>query len=212
MNTRAEKHPLGALGRIGFVAGMHVALLFVLARSFGMMPPPDIVRTEGVVIDELNEPEPPPPLPTPDVEYQSQEVFVAQHEVPIDVENDPPQDITPPAGPDIIGGEGGGSGRGVVMPSIVGVQSDPRHPLTQPPYHPADIREGNQGAVEVEVYVLPDGRVGDARIMKSSGFPRMDRATLDEAKRRWRLIPATRDGVPVAQWYPLRVVFKLKTQ
>ena len=35
-NTRVEKHPLGALGRMVFVVGMHAALLLVLARSFGI--------------------------------------------------------------------------------------------------------------------------------------------------------------------------------
>ncbi len=53
MNTRtAEKRPLGALGRMVFVGGMHAALLLVLARSFGLMPPPALVKTEAVVIDE----------------------------------------------------------------------------------------------------------------------------------------------------------------
>ncbi len=35
---------------------------------------------------------------------------------------------------------------------------------------------------------------------------------LEEAKRNWRLIPATRDGVPIAQWYKVRVTFKLTNQ
>ena len=211
MNTRtAEKRPMGALGRMVFVVGMHAALLMVLARSFGMMPPPDIVKTDAVVIDEVAEPEPPPPLPPPDVEYQQHDFVIPRPDVPIDVESDPEQTIASPQGPASVGEGTGGSA--LVVPAIVNVQTDPRHPLSQPPYHPADIREGNQGFVDVEVYVLPDGRVGDARILKSSGFARMERSTLDEAKRRWRLIPATRDGVAIAQWHRLRVVFKLTNQ
>jgi len=57
--------------------------------------------------------------------------------------------------------------------------------------------------------VLPNGRVGDARVLKTSGFEDFDRAAIQEARRSWRLKPATRDGTPVAQWYSLRVVFKL---
>ena len=54
--------------------------------------------------------------------------------------------------------------------------------------------------------------IGDARIVRSSGYELFDRATLSEARRNWRLLPATRDGEPFAQWYRLRVVFKLKSR
>jgi len=60
--------------------------------------------------------------------------------------------------------------------------------------------------------VLPNGRVGDARIVRSTGYERLDKSALDEAKRNWRLVPATRDGQPVAQWYKVRVTFKLTTR
>jgi len=210
MNTRAEKHPLGALGRIGVVAGMHIALLLVLARSFNLMPAVKFDGGQMVPIDEPAQTDPDPPPPVPVVEYPNRDVTLVQPDVPIDIVTEPDQTIAPPTGPESVGDGTGGSA--VVVPTIVNVQTDPRHPLTQPPYNPADIREGNQGFVDVEVYVLPDGRVGDARILKSSGHPRMERTTLDEARRRWRLIPATRDGVPFAQWHRLRVTFQLKNQ
>ena len=98
----------------------------------------------------------------------------------------------------------------MIVPDIVSVRADPRHPLTQPMYPPTDQRLGNQGSVDIEIYVLPNGRVGDARVLRSSGFERLDQSALDEARRRWRMLPATRDGEPVAQWHSLRVVFKLK--
>jgi protein TonB len=71
------------------------------------------------------------------------------------------------------------------------------------------IREGNQGTIEVEVFVQPDGRVADARVLKSTGYAELDLAAIAEAKRNWRLIPATQDGKPIAQWHRLRVTFKL---
>ena len=74
------------------------------------------------------------------------------------------------------------------------------------------IRAGNTGTADIEVYVLPNGRVGDARIVKSTGFEALDRSALEEAKRKWRLAPATRDGVPFAQWHRLRVTFRLNQQ
>jgi hypothetical protein len=33
---------------------------------------------------------------------------------------------------------------------------------------------------------------------------------MEEARRKWRLLPAMRDGEPYAQWHRLRVVFNLK--
>ena len=44
---------------------------------------------------------------------------------------------------------------------------------------------------------------------RSSGFERLDQSAIDEAKRSWRLVPATKAGVPFAQWYKVRVTFKL---
>jgi len=60
--------------------------------------------------------------------------------------------------------------------------------------------------------VQPNGRVGDARVIRGSGYDLFDRAALEEARRNWRMLPATRNGEPYAQWYRLRVVFKLKNQ
>jgi protein TonB len=113
---------------------------------------------------------------------------------------------------DIIDRQEQTGGSAVVQPLIVGVQVDARHPLSQPPYPPGEIRAGNTGTADIEIYVLPNGRVGDARIVKSTGYPALDQSALDEAKRKWRLTPATRDGVPFAQWHRLRVTFKLNTQ
>ena len=89
------------------------------------------------------------------------------------------------------------------------VMQDSRFPLSQPAYPPASKRDGEQGAADVEVYVLPNGRVGDVRIARTTGFERLDNAALQEARRSWRFKPATRAGEAVAQWYKVRVVFKL---
>ncbi len=128
---------------------------------------------------------------------------------PLQYEHDDP--ITGPP-PDLVDRQEQTGGSAVVQPLIVGVQVDSRRPLSQPPYPPSEIRAGNAGTADIEVYVMPNGRVSDARIVKSTGFPALDQSALDEAKRKWRLTPATRDGVPFAQWHRLRVTFKLNTQ
>jgi protein TonB len=90
------------------------------------------------------------------------------------------------------------------------VRHDARHPLTKPSYPAKDIREGNEGIVELELYVLPSGRIGDVRVLKSTGSQTLDQSAVDEAKRRWRMLPATRDGEPYAQWHRLKVTFSLQ--
>lgn len=81
--------------------------------------------------------------------------------------------------------------------------------VTKPDYPPSERRAGNEGTVYVQVLVLPNGRVGDARVQKSSGFPRLDEAVVAEAKRSWRFTPGSEDGKPVQMWVTVPIVFKL---
>jgi protein TonB len=88
-------------------------------------------------------------------------------------------------------------------------KSDPRRPLSQPEYPPSSRRAGEAGTVVLDIYVLENGRVGDAKVRTSSGFPRLDEAALREVKRSWRLTPGTENGKPVAMWGQFAVTFKL---
>lgn len=88
-------------------------------------------------------------------------------------------------------------------------RSNPRRPLTQPEYPPASRRAGETGTVILEVYVLADGRVGEARVKQSSGYTRLDEAAVREVKRSWRLLPGTEDGKAVPMWGQFAVTFKL---
>jgi len=204
----AERRPLGALGRIGVVVALHAGLLVVIANSFGIIPSLKPTETEGRFIDEPRPDEDPLPKTEPDLTQRNQ-VYVPEPAFP-DVEPDtPPDTITGPPPETIIGPS---TGSAVTEAVIVGVRPDTNHPLTQPPYPPQMIRQGNEGFVDLEVYVLPTGRVGDARVIKSTGFEPLDRSAMEEAKRKWRLLPATRDGVAYAQWHRLRVTFKLNDQ
>lgn len=88
-------------------------------------------------------------------------------------------------------------------------RSDSRRPLTQPEYPPSSRRAGEAGTVILEVYVLENGRVGEAKVKQSSGFPRLDEAAVREVKRSWRLVPGTENGKPVPMWGQFAVTFKL---
>jgi len=88
-------------------------------------------------------------------------------------------------------------------------KSDPKRPLTQPDYPPTSRRLGEAGTVVLDVYVLENGRVGDARVKKSSGYERLDQAAVNEVKRSWRLVPGTEEGKPAPMWGQFAVTFKL---
>jgi protein TonB len=203
-----ERRPLGALSRAGIVVAMHAAALFVFARAFGLVPgvadvPDDIVLAQ--VPDHTV-----PDDPMEKVEYKPDAPQIAQVPIP---EVFPDYEVADTGitaqvlEPDKLVFE---TGSALPKEVLVGVTRDPRNLPTQPPYPAEMIRLGKEGVVIIEVLVNPDGRVGDARIFSSSGFSAFDRSTMDEARRKWRFKPATRDGVPYARWIRQRVVFQLK--
>ncbi|RMG32821.1 MAG: TonB family protein [Planctomycetota bacterium] len=74
----------------------------------------------------------------------------------------------------------------------------PRALPTNPPpeYPPESLAAGEQGRTLLKVSIDPHGRVQDANVHRSSGYPRLDAGAL-QAVRRWRFVPARRDGRPV---------------
>jgi protein TonB len=205
----SQRLPYGAMGRIGVVAGMHVAALYMIAMSLGIAPPLVPPKTEAFFVPEAVDPvELPPPI-GPVIERPTVPDLIAP-EVPLpDIELAPTDAISGNVVPiDQI--PVAQTGSAIPVPAINPPAIDPRRPLSRPPYPPEVIRLNGEGSAVVEIYVMENGRVGDARIVKSSGFEALDRATLNEAKRNWRLKPGTRDGVPVAQWHRLTVAFRLE--
>ena len=52
------------------------------------------------------------------------------------------------------------------------------------PYYPLGARlRGEEGAVTVRVWVKPSGRVSRSEVIRSSGFPALDEAAVDAARR-----------------------------
>lgn len=94
-------------------------------------------------------------------------------------------------------------------PVEVGPQIDPRRGLTEPLYPASAIRGGDEGTVILLVQVLENGRVGEVRLERSSGHAKLDESAMREA-RRWKLIPGTRDGVPVVLWKQIPITFRLQ--
>lgn len=94
-------------------------------------------------------------------------------------------------------------------PVMVRAQPDPRFAaMLQPPYPTTMIRAGLGGVVVVRVQIGPDGRVMALEAVSASDDAFL-RATREHALRKWRFVPATRDGVPIASWRDMTVRFVL---
>lgn len=75
-------------------------------------------------------------------------------------------------------------------------------------YYPDDLQAaGIGGTVWLRLWVDRDGRVAEAEVARTSGFERLDRAAVVAAPR-FRFVPATRLGDPVATWVEIPVVFE----
>lgn len=70
-------------------------------------------------------------------------------------------------------------------------------------------RRGFQGTVVLEVMVKPNGRVGDLKVFKSSGYKVLDRAA-SVSVRDWMFKPAIKGNEEIEMWVRVPVCFKLK--
>lgn len=96
-------------------------------------------------------------------------------------------------------------------PTVIEPRIDSRRGLSEP-YYPVDvIRSGGEGTVVLSIYILADGRVGEVKLISSSGIPKLDESAIREAKK-WRFVPGTSDGKPMAMWKQLPVTFRLNTR
>ncbi len=75
-------------------------------------------------------------------------------------------------------------------------------------YPPLAIRRHQEGDVVMRLLVRPDGLVGDAEVVKSSGYPQLDAVALTSVGS-WAYIPAVRHHHPVAAWIQVRIRFHM---
>jgi protein TonB len=65
-----------------------------------------------------------------------------------------------------------------------------------------------EGKVQLLVHVLADGLPDEIKIKHSSGSERLDQSALATVKR-WKFVPATSGGSPVAAWVVVPLEFSL---
>jgi len=91
-------------------------------------------------------------------------------------------------------------------------ESTPPVPLEcLPPEYPAGAATVSEGGrVRLEILVGSDGRVESVRVLRSSGFARLDEAA-EDGVRKWRFKPARRAGSAVAWRLEHTIVFRVET-
>jgi periplasmic protein TonB len=78
----------------------------------------------------------------------------------------------------------------------------------QPEYPPGLIRQEIEGSVTLRVLVGTDGRVKSIEPIRFDDEDFL-KATRVQALRKWRFLPATRDGTPVESWREMTVRFQI---
>lgn len=106
-------------------------------------------------------------------------------------------------------GSGGGTGGGVYRPGN-GVESPRLLRSVRPNYTAEAMRAKVQGVVRLEGVVLPDGSVGDLKVIRSlDPVFGLDQEAV-KAARQFRFIPGTRFGEPVAVLVSFEIEFTLR--
>ena len=78
----------------------------------------------------------------------------------------------------------------------------------RPTYPFVDWRRGHEGVVRLSIDLDADGNVLAVRLVRSSGYPALDRSALTTLQR-WRFAPARKNGVAVASTLEQDVEFRI---
>lgn len=180
---------------------------------------PDVIPEQIKIFRTITVPsDPPPPEPSPPPQERRADTRPPAERVVASESPVRPDDTSfvtiklpeqPPMGRTDLGGGGGGTIVPPREPVFVGAQINPRfRDQLQPPYPPGKIRADQEGVVEVRVLIGIDGRVKQVQKISATDDA-FFRVTEEQALRRWRFLPATRDGVPEESWQVKTVRFRL---
>jgi protein TonB len=209
-------HPAGLFAAMGINAGVVAALMIAVPHVTRTLDDPPLI-TENIPVT----PPPPPDEPVPQPRTSAarpDRIETVPPIIPRPVDNGPIVfDPLPPVPGPTATVEGAGTGTGTAIdppappaPVIVAPGLDPRYAGDlQPDYPAAERRMGNPGKVTVRVLIGADGRVKEVEPVSATSDA-FFRATRDQALRRWRFRPGTRDGVPQAAWRTMSVTFVME--
>jgi protein TonB len=182
-----------------------------LAQIPSLAPPPEVARALLPVPPEESFSLEPEPKPEP-----------AQDKKPADLDQPQPEPGSGAGEQSGMGeaGEGAASdptGRRTARwgLGLVPEESEPgvlpSEAVCPKPKYPGPAKErGLEGKGELQFEVLPDGSVGDIFIVKSTGFPVLDQAALENVQKACKFFPGQRQGEPVSMWVSKPFKFDLE--
>ncbi|MDB6062857.1 MAG: hypothetical protein JWM78_2960 [Verrucomicrobiaceae bacterium] len=210
MTYKTRKSFSQQFGGLGFVIVLHIVAIYFVASGLAHKAVESIAGPiETKVIEEAKPkqeelPPPPPKLQTPPPYVPPPDLDVAIEAAPTTashaiaaVSTTKPVAAPPPSAPVAD-----------VAPRFDAKSRANAFPESE--YPDQSRRLGEEGEVIISVLVQADGKIGDGKIEKSSGFERLDKAALDYYMRRGKFLPGTKDGQPIAAWKSIKVTFNLK--
>ncbi|HKY20512.1 MAG TPA: energy transducer TonB [Vicinamibacterales bacterium] len=184
---------------LGFVVLFHVLLVWGLAnglarKAIELLPSP----LETKIIDEIKPPKDEPPPPKPDFEpppppFVPPPDIVLSAEAPVAASTITTTTVkAPPAPPK----------KAVRIAPRIDLKGSPRA-CREPEYPSASERLGEAGTAAISLLIGADGSVQQAKIVTSSGFKRLDEATV-KAFSRCKFLVGTTDGRPESSWFSMQ--------
>ncbi len=183
------------------VIGVHVAIIYLLAVSMGVVDAPKFAQPVQAVFipEQQTQAEPEKPVVKPQIEDIAAPTEQAPPEIQFDDVIVPPAETPMAASSTAIG----------ATEAPTGVTQELKtNTRVEPAYPPASRRANEEGTVRLKVLVDENGRPKDVQVAQTSGFTRLDDAA-KQAVRRWRFQAATDSGRPIAAWTQVAITFQL---
>ncbi len=197
---------------VGATIAVHVAV-----GALVLLMPPDtftVFKEPPIIGYPVPEPQPPEADPPHQKKHKKETQKPSRHD-PVTTVKDPEVDTTG-GGTDTWTTSNSGGGTEVTtgadpvhVPVFVGPSLDPKRIRDfQPEYPGAMVRAQTEGYATVRVHIGTDGRVESVELVDTNDSA-FWKVTRDQALRKWRFRPATRDGVAVPSERVMTVRFKL---
>jgi protein TonB len=168
--------------------------------------PEPVVREEPKPVERVIRPEPAPAPPRPEPPPPAPEPIVAAAPEPSPITVPMPQPIAPepqPIAPEPLPQVP----EDVVLSREVLAAMYLRNP--KPGYPAASRRLGEQGTVQLRVFVTAAGDPARIELKAGSGYARLDQSAL-ETVQRWKFVPARRGEQAVDAWVVVPIRFSIK--
>lgn len=203
-------------GLLAMVLLGHAGVLLAMGT---MQPVDEAVATPRALTVSLIEmpeaakkpaPRPQPPRPVAKPQPKPQVLAVAQPKAaPAEqapVEEEPPKPVAEPAP---AASAPVAEASRPAPPPLVEPRFDANYLDNPKPSYPGlSKRNGEQGTVQLRVFVNADGSVGKLELKRSSGHPRLDQSAMS-AVQAWRFVPARQGSQAVAAWVVVPIHFTL---